>query len=269
VGFLSQYSGLVQLKEHQHNPTLSAEFSTHMNLKAESWSVNFVNRTQGHCDPLGKVTGVDFGFRSDEQQKVVLESWPIEIRSVLLEARAGAGKTTSLQEIRKGLESAGPEVYYLAPRASAAQVLKKDGFFRATTVSDILCNRVPSTSIANAVLVVDEAGLQSTTMGEKGLKVEKNGCRLLFVGDTRQHSSVEAGDFLRILETHWKLHTSELKDIRRQLRPEYNVAIRTLASGQAVEGIRQLDAMGWVHEGKSRYIDQGAQAYLDATEGGI
>ena len=265
----SQYSGLVQLREHQHNPTLSAEFSTHMNLKAESWSVHFVNRTQGHCDPLGKVTGVDFDFRSDEQRKVVLETLANRDQVYAIRGRAGAGKTTSLQEIRKGLEAAGREVYYLAPTASAAQVLQKDGFSRATTVSDFLCNRVPSASIANAVLVVDEAGLQSTTMGEKVLKVaEKHGCRLLLVGDSRQHSSVEAGDFLRILETHSKLHTSELKDIRRQMRPEYNVAIRTLASGQAVEGMRQFDAMGWVHEGKTRYIDQAAQAYLDATEGG-
>lgn len=266
---LSEYSGIVQLKDHQHNQTLSAEFSSRSNLKAESWSVNFVNRTQGHCDPLGKVAGVDFAFRSDEQRKVVLETLANRDQVYAIRGRAGAGKTTSLQEIRKGLEAAGREVYYLAPTASAAQVLQKDGFPRATTVSDFLGNQVQTAKASNAVLVVDEAGLLSTKLGKEVLNAaEKNHCRLLLVGDTHQHSSVEAGDFLRILETHSKLHTSELKDIRRQLQQEYNVAIRTLASGQAAEGMQQLDALGWVHEGKSRYIDQAAQAYLDATEGG-
>jgi hypothetical protein len=185
----SQYSGLVQLKEHQHNPTLSAEFSTHLNLKAESWSVNFVNRTQGHCDPLGRVTAADFDFGSDEQRKVVLETLASRDQVCAIRGRAGAGKTTSLQEIiRKGLEAAGREVYYLAPTASAAQVLKKDGFSRATTVSDFLCNRVPNTSIGNAVLVVDEAGLQSTPMGRPA--IDHNGREGTESGREKRLSSV-------------------------------------------------------------------------------
>ena len=266
---LSEYSGIVKLKEHRRNPTLSAEFSSRTNLKAERWSVSFIDRTQGHFAALGKTDGVAFDFKSDEQRQVVLETLANRGQVYAIRGRAGAGKTTSLQEIRKGLEAAGREVYYLAPTASAVQVLQKDGFSRATTVSDFLCNQVHTANLSNAVLVVDEAGLLSTKLGEELLKAaEKNHCRLLLVGDIHQHSSVEAGDFLRILETHSKLHTSELKDIRRQLQQEYNVAIRTLASGQAVEGIQQLDALGWVHEGRGQYIDQAAQAYLKATEGG-
>ena len=44
------------------------------------------------------------------------------------------------------------------------------------------------------------------------------------MGDVRQHVSVEAGDFLRVLEQHSKLRFSELQDIRRQVPAEYNQA---------------------------------------------
>ncbi len=265
----SNYSGMVPLKEHSSNPVLSAEFSSRANLEAEHWSVNLVNRTQGHFAPLGRTEGVAFGFKSEEQRQVVLQTLGNCDQVYAVRGRAGAGKTTSLQEIRKGLEAAGGEVYYLAPTAAAAQVLKQDGFSRATTVSDFLCNQLKTAQLRNAVLIVDEAGLQSTKLGQQVLKAaQKNHCRVLFVGDVRQHSSVEAGDFLRILETHSKLHTSELKDIRRQLQQEYNAAVRTFSAGFGVDGMERLDALGWVHEGKGHYIDQAAEAYLRATDGG-
>ena len=239
---------------HQNTPTiplLSCQWTSTARYVPRALVDRFRQSNPGSCLPLGKTVGVAFDFKSTEQQEAVLETLGNSDRVYAIRGCAGAGKTSCLREIRKGLEAAGRAAFYLAPTASAVQVLQKDGFSRATTVSDFLCNQVHTANLSNAVLVVDEAGLLSTKLGEELLKAaEKNHCRLLLVGDIHQHSSVEAGDFLRILETHSKLHTSELKDIRRQLQQEYNVAIRTLASGQAVEGIQQLDALGWVHEGK-------------------
>jgi ATP-dependent exoDNAse (exonuclease V) alpha subunit len=222
-----------------------------------------VNGTQSHFDSLGLVEGVAFDFKSDEQRRVVLETLANRDQVYAIRGRAGAGKTTSLQEVLKGLEAAGRNVTYLAPTASAVQVLKQDGFLHATTVSDFLYNQANQKPLRNAVLIVDEAGLQSNKQGVEILKIaQHNRARVLFVGDTRQHSAVEAGDFLRVLETHSKLHTSELKDIRRQLVAEYNAAIRTMASGRTKTGMEQLDAMGWVHEAKGHYIDRAAAAWV-------
>ena len=92
--------------------------------------------------------------------------------------------------------------------------------------------------------------------------------RVLFVGDVRQHVSVEAGDFLRVLEQHSKLRCSELQDIRRQIPADYNRAIRLMARGDVSEGLERLDQLGCIHEGKGDYLRQAAAAYVDATRKG-
>ena len=57
----------------------------------------------------------------------------------------------------------------------------------------------------NAVVICDEAGLKSNRQGAELLRLaQKHNMRVLLVGDVRQHVSVEAGDFLRVLEAHSK-----------------------------------------------------------------
>ena len=136
---------------------------------------------------------------------------------------------------------------YLAPTASAVKVLQSEGFAKATTVSEYLAktqNRAMPTEWKGAVVVVDEAGLASNNQGEARLGLaEKERQRIVFVGDSRQHSGAEAGDFLRVLESHSKLATCELKDVRRQTSADYNQAVRLLASGRAAAGMERLDGL--------------------------
>jgi ATP-dependent exoDNAse (exonuclease V) alpha subunit len=181
---------------------------------------------------------------------------------------AGTGKTTCLSEIRKGLEAAGRTAIYLAPTSSAVEVLKKDGFTNAATVDSFLKNK--KSNIRNAVVIIDESSLQSNEMGAAVLQAARN-ARILLVGDTRQHVSVEAGDFLRVLEQHSKLRYSELKDIRRQdliTAREYNAAVRAMSQGDAAGGMKQLDDCGFVKEGRGTYIEQAADAYISNTDEG-
>ncbi len=265
----SAYNGLVRLTEHVRNPLLSCQWSTKQGLNLERWSIEFVNQTQSCCSPLGKTEGVAFGFTSDEQKDVVFETLQNTDQVYSIRGCAGAGKTTSLQEIHKGLEASGRTAFYLAPTASAAKVLQKDGFEHATTVDDFLTNQDRISGLRNSVVIIDESSLQSSQMGASILQTAQNhDARVLLVGDVRQHVSVEAGDFLRILEQHSNLGQSELKDIRRQQVHEYNAAIRTMAGGNALAGMVQLDELGWVKEAKGLYIQNAAAAYLQATGNG-
>ena len=49
---------------------------------------------------------------------------------------------------------------------------------------------------------------------------------------------------------------------------EYNAAIRTMSRGDALGGMKQLDALGWVQEAEGQYIQQAADAYFAATADG-
>ncbi|MDR0841841.1 MAG: relaxase domain-containing protein [Acidobacteriota bacterium] len=261
----SAYNGFVRLVENTGNPLLSCQWCTRRGLRLERWAVEFVNQTQDSCEPLGQTENVPFDFKSGEQEKAVLETLNNRDRVYAIRGCAGAGKTTCLSEIRKGLEAAGRTALYLAPTSSAVEVLRKDGFADATTVDDFLMNR--RGDLRDTAIVIDESSLQSNEMGVAVLQAARN-ARVLFVGDTRQHTSVEAGDFLRVLEQHSKLRHSELNDIRRQQVREYNAAVRSLSQGDVHGGMGQLDALGWIQEGRGAYIRKAADAYLAATNWG-
>jgi conjugative relaxase-like TrwC/TraI family protein len=265
----SASNGLVRLARHVRNELLSCQWTSREALNLERWSLAFVNQTQDSCMPLGKTEGVAFDFKSEEQKDVVLETLQNTDSVYTIRGCAGAGKTTCLSEIRKGLEASGRDAFYLAPTASAVEVLRRDGFTHATTVDDFLINRKESLNLRSSVIIIDESSLQSAKMGASILRVAQiNSARVLFVGDVRQHVAVEAGDFLRVLEQHSNLHRSELMDIRRQQIEEYNAAIRTMAQGSAFEGMKQLDTLGWVQEAKGAYIHKAADAYFAATGDG-
>jgi ATP-dependent exoDNAse (exonuclease V) alpha subunit len=119
------------------------------------------------------------------------------------------------------------------------------------------------------VVICDEAGLQSNRQGEALLRLaQQNEMRVIFVGDVRQHVSVEAGDFLRVLEIHSKLSHCEVTEIQRQQYQQYKAAVGLLSTGAAREGLAALDKLGWVHEGQGDYLKNAAAAYFHATDGG-
>src|SRR5439155_16054604 len=210
----SDYTGMVRLAKHARNPLLASQWASLRGLNLERWSIEFVNQTQDCCAPLGRTEGVAFDFRSEEQREAVLETLRTTDRVYAIRGCAGAGKTSCLTEVRKGLEASGRTAWYLAPTASAVEVLRGDGFSHATTVDDFLTNQAKSAGLRGSVIIIDESSLQSVNMGASLLRIAQfRDARVLLVGDIRQHVSVEAGDFLRILEQHSNLRKSEIKDI--------------------------------------------------------
>jgi len=263
---ISKSTEIIELAKNGKNPFLSGEWASRRGMRLEKESIEFVNQSQGKCKPLGKTENVAFQFLSEEQRQVVLSTLENRDRVYAIRGCAGAGKTTCLAEVKKGLEAAGREAVYLAPSASAVKILKNDGFINATTVDSFLVKGKKALP-KDAVVIIDEASLKSTEMGAAVFAAAAN-ARILLVGDTRQHVSVEAGDFLRVLERYSNLRYSELKDIQRQQVREYNAAVRTLSEGKTADGIKQLDDLQWIHEGRGEYIPKAADAYIKASENG-
>jgi ATP-dependent exoDNAse (exonuclease V) alpha subunit len=99
------------------------------------------------------------------------------------------------------------------------------------------------------VLWIDEAGLLSARQMRAIFQLgEKQDCRVILSGDTAQHTSVERGDALRLLEKYAGLIPAELTHIRRQKHEQYRDAVRDLAKGNARQGFEKLDRMGAIKE---------------------
>jgi conjugative relaxase-like TrwC/TraI family protein len=246
--------------------------ATGSGLHLEKWAVGFVDLARGQYPPLS-IGNHSFPARLSNEQRTALETLLANRDQVAcLRGAAGVGKTTLLVELTSALIESGQRVWHFAPTSAAVDTLRHEGMEHATTVADFLQNRLTKEkeALRGGVWVVDEAGLASNKQGAAVLRAaELLQARVVFLGDTRQHSSVEAGDFLRVLEQHSKMFRVEVTEIRRQQKREYREAVQLMAAGKAQAGLGKLAALGWIKEAKADYLQAAAAAYVDvAARGG-
>lgn len=251
-------------------PLLHAQYATPRGLALERWSLGFVERTRGKFPQLAGSGKLDKTL-SPDQREAAEKILSNRDQVVCLRGAAGVGKTTVLKSLHACLEAAGNTVHYCAPTSSAADTLRREGISRARTVAGFLENvaRREGAELNGAVFVVDEAGLTSNVQGAAILRLaERHEARVVFLGDSRQHTSVEAGDFVRVLERYAPVQCVELTEIRRQVAGEYRAAVKLMAVGGTLAGLERLDACGWIKEGKADYLRAAATEFLEKTTGG-
>lgn len=201
---------------------------------------------------------------SAEQSRAINQLLASRDQVLGLRGAAGVGKTTALNALRQSLAADGITVLAVAPTTSATDVLRREGFREASTVAVFLLRNEPAP--AGAVLFVDEAGLLSNKQGVGLLRwAEANSARVILVGDTKQHSAVEAGDFLHVLEQHSRLERAEIGLVQRQQTRAYRTAIQLMANGWVKSGLEKLDALGWVQEGRADYLGRAAAEYAERS----
>jgi ATP-dependent exoDNAse (exonuclease V) alpha subunit len=175
------------------------EVATAESLQRERDMIEAVNRNQGSFDPLGrgrKFVAADI-LRPEQKKAVefVLES---RDRAVAISGAAGAGKTATLKELRRGLAEAARDVVAVAPTMSAVAELQAVGFPEAMSVERLLQDPRSQSGLKDSVIIVDEAGMVSGRQVAALLGLaQQSGARIVFTGDTRQIQSVEAGDALQ------------------------------------------------------------------------
>lgn len=168
-------------------------------------------------------------------------------RVLALQGAAGTGKTTVLQEVAAAVELSGRRLACVAPTASAARVLEGQGLGKSATVQFYLQSEFMQRSLAQQVLVVDEAGMiGSRTMKDLLAITEQHQTRVLLVGDPKQLQSVDAGDALRTLIKDSKLQVFDLREVFRQ-KGQYREAITALRNDPSL-GFDVLERMGAVSE---------------------
>jgi conjugative relaxase-like TrwC/TraI family protein len=168
----------------------------------------------------------------------------------LLVGDAGTGKTTVLSVIEGAHVAAGGSRFLpLAPTTRARDALAESGFSEADTVQRFLVSETLQEKSAGRVLLIDEAGLLSTHQLERLTFIaEQRHSRLLLVGDTKQHYSVQRGDALRHIVEHTHTPTVRLAEVLRQREEPDRRLSRLLASGEVVEALLYADRQGMINE---------------------
>lgn len=151
---------------------------------------------------------------------------------IMLSGDAGVGKTTLLTEVKAGIEENGKKLFAFAPSADAArEVMRSKGFEGAETIAKLLKSKELQEQLKNNVMLVDEAGLVGVYTANKLLAIaEKQNSRVIFSGDWKQHSAVEAGDAMKLLETKSNMKVARVSEIVRQQKAEnYKALIMDIA----------------------------------------
>jgi len=184
-----------------------------------------------------------------------------------LDGIAGAGKTTTLAVVREGAESAGYKVEGFAPTSRAAQTLGDDGIETMTLQAHLVRGQRTDTGELR-LYIVDESSLASTKQMHQFVERLHPNDRVLLVGDTRQHESVEAGRIFAQLQDAG-MKTVKLDEIVRQKDPELKQTVEQLARGEVAQAVAGLERQGRIHEfkGHDERITAIAKEYAKSPEG--
>ena len=201
------------------------------------------------CEPLNDEWVVRTWWLNSQQKAAVFHVLNSRDKITAIIGKAGVGKTTVLREIALGIEATGGKVLALAPTAVASRVvLREAGFADAETVDRFLNSPRAQVEAHGAVLFVDEGGLMSARQKDKFLELADSlDCRVVIVGDTAQHHSVERGDALRLLQKHGEISTITIDQIVRQ-KGTYKRLVEEIEKRQLVDAFNTLEEMGAISE---------------------
>ena len=177
------------------------------------------------------------------QQQAVELALNSQDQFLLWHGVAGAGKTYAMNVVRELSGTKKVQLRGFAPSAEAAKVLETEAKIPSQTVANLLVNPYRlSTGSKREVWIVDEAGLLSARDCARLMhRAVDEQAKVVFVGDTRQLSAVEAGNPFRLLRDH-NVATAELSESRRQKNQALKDSVDLMAEGQQREAMQAISA---------------------------
>src|SRR3984893_3589478 len=194
-------------------------------------------------EPIGRDFAFDPREVTDEQHKALEHILASRDLVMDISGIAGAGKSHLLKQVAGAAFSAGKSIAILSPTDASVKDLRKTGF-QARTFQGFQGRPERAD-----VLVIDEASMLSVPQMLWLVNyASNNSSRVLLVGDSAQHRSVERGDALRILEHSGSIRYVELLQTQRQKVPVLKAAIEDLKAGRLQAGWEKLEHYGVIKE---------------------
>lgn len=219
-------------------------------LAEEKKLVETCREAKGKAKPLNDGYSFKADFLNQEQKKAITHVLQSKDKISIIEGGAGTGKTTLMQEVKSAVEEKGKKLFAFAPSSEASRgVLENEGFHGAQTVARLLIDKDMQKELKGNVLWVDEAGMLGNKQMNQILGIAKDqNARVVLTGDTRQHSSVERGDALRIMKQYGGIKPAEVREIQRQKQADYKKAVSLISKGEVEKGFSKLDDFGAIKE---------------------
>ncbi|UJF21687.1 AAA family ATPase [Shewanella sp. OMA3-2] len=192
--------------------------------------------------------GQQQGFAlSDEQVEAVFSVCQSGLD--IIQGRAGAGKSTSMQAMRMAYESQGFSVRGATVARQAAQQLEQDTGIESTTLASLLNELGKGNSQAkfkDTVILLDEAGqLATPDLLQLMQAAHSAGAKLVLVGEQQQMDAITHGGSLRYLSQ--RQGCARINIIRRQRESWARTAVNDLRGGNANAALASFQGKGLLH----------------------
>ncbi len=241
-------------------------------LQEEAAILRFAQSSKGKYDPLGDCQGAQLDLLDSGQRKAIVNLSGSRNGMAILIGDAGTGKTHTLARLDEAhRHQTGEGVIALAPTTRATAELQTNGYPDAVTVSAFLNSARLQEGATGRALLIDEAGFLSTKQLATLVDIaNERRLRLVLVGDTKQHESVERGSALRNVIDSKIIKPERLMDVRRQQQEEHRQLAKLLANGQSLKALENAEALGMVHEiaDARELFREAARHYADEVEAG-
>ena len=215
---------------------------------------NLTGKRQHGVDPVAALN--QRKFLSDEQKHSIQAACG-KSAIVIIQGRAGTGKTTMLSAVNESYSAAGWQVQGISLAGQAAQNLEQHTGIKSQTIA-AWQRQSEGGELAQGqrlnnktVLVVDEAGMVgSRQMAAILEKADTAGAKVILIGDERQLQPIEAGGALHSLDRRLAQLNTEasscMEDIKRQREEWMREIVKQAAQGHIEEALKELDKRGQV-----------------------
>ncbi|MEM6452219.1 MAG: MobF family relaxase [Cyanobacteria bacterium P01_D01_bin.105] len=233
---------LVRIDDHR--------MTTQAAIQLELETIRLMQAGQGQSEAITSPQEIEPSLEkkslTDEQQHAIALTLTTSDSVIAWQGSAGVGKTYALRELKAILDSKEFQVQGFAPSAEAAHVLGASLKIETGTVAGLLVSE-PLRPSENKIWIIDEAGLLSMKDAHALLRRAKNAnARVLLVGDTKQLSSVEAGNPFKSLQAGG-IALAQLDHSQRQKTQELQLAVNLISEGHVARGINVLEQADCLH----------------------
>ena len=226
-------------------------YTTPEAIAAEREIIDRVRAGQGQSQALGSVTpgavNARFSSLNEDQRALIVSVLQSRDQIIGIQGRAGTGKTTAMAAIRELAEEHGYKAIGLGPTSKATKGLKEAGMEAENLAAYLARGGAASEDARPRLFFVDEASLTSTKSVRDFLRTVQPQDRVLLIGDTRQHQSIEAGRIFDQLQDAG-MQTATLSKIVRQKDEGLRQAVELLAVGKTGDALDLLEGQQRIKE---------------------
>jgi conjugative relaxase-like TrwC/TraI family protein len=179
---------------------------------------------------------------------------------IIAQGVAGAGKSTSLEIVRKVAEHNNINIVALAPTGTATDNLAKEaGITQNMTVAKFIQEN--GADIKDSLVIVDEAGMMGLRDTHDLMKIAKeNNLKIVFSGDMNQKKSISQGDIFPGMQRKG-FETVNLAEGNRQKTEKMKLAVKNILDRDIVSGLEILKDSTFEMKGDER-LNAAMRQYL-------